>query len=527
MAGSPGFPRIEVVLPHRVDDDDDGDPPPPASPLNVVGIAPTGTGKKLFSREVHFFLVTPRDPFRRHRGSKIERLLFPKNTLILPKKGKTMSYAVPIISDCVRTLLREATAPRGSRRSVTSRSSVHGLILVPTRELAIQVSKECALVCKVANKYLTKCRATVPPAVDDADVVVSMRMESIPIYGGVDIESQVSSLLGGGTTDESSLSSSSSSRLLSLVVAATPGRLLDILRRGGGGSDDDIDDKKDSPAASSAFGDLRAIVFDEADIMACNAEMTGQVDDIVSILGSVRRRQSREGNADDGGGDVLSCLVSATLPERARGVCDKWVPRSRVVVTVDSVATTTTTTTTASANNRPACETHAGEEDGEAPAEASSSPEGDAALKNPDLSSYIPSNIVQTLHVCSNHKKPRKLILTLQKIYAARKDEGRGGRFSANNRLTIVFFAQIKTLKYVSQLLVKEGLRCVELYGSLHQTEREKRLLEFKSGKCLFVVFVVLARYSESRLKISHRAVSPLFTICMNKAKLRFSSRLI
>ena len=260
--------------------------------------------------------------------------------------------------------------------------------------------------------------------------------------------------------------------------------------------------------------------------MACNAEMTGQVDDIVSILGSVRRRQSREGNADDGGGDVLSCLVSATLPERARGVCDKWVPRSRVVVTVDSVATTTTTTT-ASANNRPACETHAGEEDGEAPAEASSSPEGDAALKNPDLSSYIPSNIVQTLHVCSNHKKPRKLILTLQKIYAARKDEGRGGRFSANNRLTIVFFAQIKTLKYVSQLLVKEGLRCVELYGSLHQTEREKRLLEFKSGKCLFVVFVVLARYSESRLKISHRAVSPLFTICMNKAKLRFSSRLI
>ena len=381
-----------------------------------------------------------------------------------------------------------ATA-RGSRRSVTS-TSVHGLILVPTRELAIQVSKECVLVCKVANKYLTKCFAALPD-VDDADVV-SMRMESIPIYGGVDIESQVSSLLGGGTTDESS---SSSSRLLSLVVAATPGRLLDILRRGGGS--DDIDDTKDSPAASSAFGDLRAIVFDEADRMACNPDMTSQVDDIVSILGSVRR-QAREGkNADDddgGGGDVLSCLVSATLPERARGVCDKWVPRSRVVVTVDSVATTTTET--ASANNRPACETHAGEEDGEGPTEASSSPEGDTALKNPDLSSYIPSNIVQTLHVCSNHKKPRKLILTLQKIYAARKDEGKGGgRFSANNRLTIVFFAQIKTVKYVSQLLVKEGLRCVELYGSLHQAEREKRLLEFKSGKCLFVVFVVLARY--------------------------------
>jgi hypothetical protein len=62
--------------------------------------------------------------------------------------------------------------------------------------------------------------------------------------------------------------------------------------------------------------------------------MTRQVDDIVSILGSVRRRHSSEGNADDRGGDVLSCLVSATLPERARGVCDKWVLRSRVVVLV-------------------------------------------------------------------------------------------------------------------------------------------------------------------------------------------------
>eukprot|EP00985_Skeletonema_marinoi_P030869 scaffold34344_cov73-Skeletonema_marinoi.AAC.1 len=32
-------------------------------------------------------------------------------------------------------------------------------------------------------------------------------------------------------------------------------------------------------------------------------------------------------------------------------------------------------------------------------------------------------------------------------------------------------------------MLQKEGLRCVELYGSLHQTEREKRLLDFRAGK--------------------------------------------
>ena len=410
-----------------------------------------------------------------------------------------MSYAVPIVSECVRTLLRGATA-RGSRRTVRP-TSVHGLILVPTRELAIQVSQECALVCKVANKYLAKCRASSPPAADGADVA-SMRVESFPVYGGVGIEPQVSSLLGGGTTDGSSSSHPDPSNpMLSLVVAATPGRLLDILRRGGGG--DDIDDGR-SPAASSAFGDLRAIVFDEADRMACNADMTSQVDEIVSILGGARRRAGGGDADDDGGGGVPSCLVSATLPERARGACDRWVPRSRAVVTVDSVATAATASSAnnrtareaaragaTSANVRPGRETHAGGEDGEGPAEASSSPERDAARDNPpDLSSYIPSNIVQTLHVCSNHKKPRKLILTLQRISAARGEQGKGGRFSANNRLTIVFFGQIKTLKYASKLLVNEGLRCVELYGSLHQTEREKRLLEFKSGK-----FVVLARF--------------------------------
>ena len=64
--------------------------------------------------------------------------------------------------------------------------------------------------------------------------------------------------------------------------------------------------------------------------------------------------------------------------------------------------------------------------------------------------------------------------------------KSRGERFSANNRLTIVFFGQIKTVKYMSKLLIKEGLRCVELYGSLQQADREKRLLEFKAGEILF-----------------------------------------
>ena len=66
----------------------------------------------------------------------------------------------------------------------------------------------------------------------------------------------------------------------------------------------------------------------------------------------------------------------------------------------------------------------------------------------------IPSNLVQTLHVCAKHKKPKKFLATLQKIYKAKCMQEQ--RLNSN-RLCIVFFAQIKTLKFISKLLVKEG----------------------------------------------------------------------
>ena len=83
------------------------------------------------------------------------------------------------------------------------------------------------------------------------------------------------------------------------------------------------------------------------------------------------------------------------------------------------------------------------------------------------------------LHVCASHKKPKKLVSTLERIYK-RKDSS--DRF-VNNQLCIVFFAQVKTLKFTQKLLLKEGLRCAELYGTLNQAERERRLLEFRAGK--------------------------------------------
>ena len=94
---------------------------------------------------------------------------------------------------------------------------------------------------------MAKCIA----GADNSDPIV----ESISVYGGVDIDSQIASLTG----------QAESACQQSIVVVATPGRLLDIL-------------KQTNAAVSSAFANLHVVVFDEADRIAVNSEMAMQVD---------------------------------------------------------------------------------------------------------------------------------------------------------------------------------------------------------------------------------------------------------
>ena len=410
-----------------------------------------------------------------------------------------MSYSIPIISHCVRTLLSCYNQTKHQHNTITKHTNnstmVHGIVLVPTRELAIQVSKEIHVVAKVANKYLSKyCRSFKDDNGDDASDTTTMRVDSLPIYGGVDIDRQIASIVG------SSLSLSSANHETSLVLAATAGRLLDILKQ------TSHQEESSSTVTEVAFSNLQAIVFDEADRIAVNSDMASDVDEILSILKNVRVKKLTA-SADAGTkGEILSCLVSATLPDKAKEVCEKWVPKTRVVVKVDSVNVGdkkqlqkldfATKTSNESKGSESGDNSNDEVSSKKMPSDAD---DQDKKMRytaqNLDLAS-IPSNIVQTLHVCSAHKKPKKLILTLQRIYMKKKTDtkSRGERFSANNRLTIVFFSQIKTVKYVSKLLVKEGLRCVELYGSLQQSDREKRLLEFKAGKREVCCFSILRR---------------------------------
>ena len=124
--------------------------------------------------------------------------------------GKTAAFTLPILQNLAIQSVNKKT------------DSIRALILVPTRELAVQV-----------NKSVT-------------EYGVNTALKSVVIYGGVSIDAQASSLAAGAD-----------------IVVATPGRLLDHLRRG-----------------SLSLMAIETLVFDEADRML---DM-GFMDEIKAIL---------------------------------------------------------------------------------------------------------------------------------------------------------------------------------------------------------------------------------------------------
>jgi superfamily II DNA/RNA helicase len=111
--------------------------------------------------------------------------------------GKTLAFGIPLLQ---RTMASPATEPGHPR----------ALVLVPTRELAVQVSE------------------VLEPLADEAGLRI------VAVYGGADIERQVKKLRRGVD-----------------VVIATPGRLIDLGDRG-----------------ELSVADIETLVLDEADRMA-------------------------------------------------------------------------------------------------------------------------------------------------------------------------------------------------------------------------------------------------------------------
>ena len=112
--------------------------------------------------------------------------------------GKTVAFALPLVT-------RIAASGRARRRGCPA-----GLVLVPTRELAVQVERTVAFLARAAG------------------------LRTMTVYGGVGYQGQLKRL-GAGTD----------------VVIATPGRLEDLVAQG-----------------ACDLSEVQATVLDEADLMA-------------------------------------------------------------------------------------------------------------------------------------------------------------------------------------------------------------------------------------------------------------------
>ena len=186
--------------------------------------------------------------------------------------------------------------------------------------------------------------------------------------------------------------------------------------------------------------------MDEADQLARPGDLGPQVNDILELCGCCK--------------STHFSLLSATYPDRARDYFYKWAGTKHVLVQVDKQIQEQFG---ASAAKRRKEDDVATSSDEQPPSTAASF-------------GKIPSHIEQILHVCSVHKKPKKLIHTLSNL---RKNKAKQGAVS----LGIVFFAKIEKLKYVASLLRKEQVECLELHSQLPTPVRQANLKRFSTGQ--------------------------------------------
>ena len=128
--------------------------------------------------------------------------------------GKTAAYGLPIIEQID-----------------ISNKSVHALVLAPTRELCIQISKDL----QNFSKYINGLRV-------------------VPVYGGASVDTQIRALKRGAH-----------------IIVATPGRMLDLIKR-----------------KVANISNIKTVVLDEADEML-NMGFREELDNILEKSPDIKR----------------------------------------------------------------------------------------------------------------------------------------------------------------------------------------------------------------------------------------------
>lgn len=251
-------------------------------------------------------------------------------------------------------------APTGSGKTLSYGLLQPSLILVPTRELVLQVSQSLA-------------------AVMDCGVIT--------VYGGSSYQQHQTWSDNNNT-----------------VVVATPGRLLQLL------------ETQKAPRDWQP----RLVVLDEADQLATHKDLSSQVSSILDMLHPKCSQSSQP---------LRMILTSATWPSNTEQWKAWLQQRPTLLIQLDAVQL--------SPHPRVAATT-----------------------------ARIPSHIKQVVHVCSDHKKVKKLLGLLDK----------------ETTVAWVFFNTVKTLEMVAQLLSKHRHSFLKLHGQLHQSQREQTLRSLRKG---------------------------------------------
>jgi superfamily II DNA/RNA helicase len=349
--------------------------------------------------------------------------------------GKTLSYAIP-------SLLR------GGKSNI--------VVLVPTKELVHQVSQLYRKLIKI-QKMLQGDKGNS----NDITRVV------IPIHGGVSRQDQVQAIVRSRSADSP------------MVVVATPGRLLDIMEQ------HEKDSGRHSRDLIVPHSTRHWIVLDEADQLTKEGDLGPQVHEILNRLTAqeIATSSTNSSHYYVYGPDTAVprlLFVSATLSDKSRSKLHEWMGLDHVLVQVDGHDL---------AGRRPCSAQESSNTDYNhaTPNELKSS-------RNETLFSRIPSHLEQIVHVCAEHKKPRKLVHTLKTIQngtnseqaTAKEDTVAKTSLDANSwhrcKKGIVFYAKVEKLEYSLKLLKREGIQCFSLHGKLPTALRQKSLHSFASA---------------------------------------------
>jgi len=374
--------------------------------------------------------------------------------------GKTLAYGVPLLYSSSQDI---DTSNKTNMDVLNLKSNVNsyirGLVLVPTRELATQVTKEL-------NRCISSSSEIHPPV--------------MAIYGGKTTtkKQQLEILLN---PDNAHIH----------VLVATPGRLLDLLQNDTNNTANDAGNsehenskrpikEKDSKEILE-LNNINFIVLDEADRMLCQMGMSNQVQDIFQCICPTKNH-----NTSGTQQKRTTWLFSATYPDALQNACTMQLHMTeRLIVRVNTLSfqiagNRYSKKDKAEEENKDQCNKDDGVEDVTSmigddkytPPESIEEASVDQSKKKTFSSTMelasIPSHVTQILHVCAAHKKAKKLMTTMNKhIKVESNDVGIRKR-----KLTIIFFATIKALKYIVKLLRGEG--------------------KFENWQCLYFLFMPL-----------------------------------